>query len=71
MSDDTPDDELLSTYRLMSTRMLKESAVAFALDLVDAQREGPELEAFCQRRLDVITRVLEERGEVKPVGRMF
>lgn len=65
------DDELLTVYRDMPTSMLKHAAIAFALDRVDAHRQGPELEAFCTRRLEVICQVLEERGEVRPVGRMF
>lgn len=64
--DDLSDKQLLLTYREMPTAHVKRAAVAFLLDRAEAYKRGPELEVFCDRRLAVIRKVLEERGELMP-----
>lgn len=66
MVDAISDEALLRTYQGMPTVHLKRAAVGFALDLADRHKQGPELVAFCERRLAVIRQVLEARGETMP-----
>lgn len=71
MVTDASDAELEALYRSLPSLLLKRCAIAFSLDKAQAYVIGPELETFCDRRLVIIRKVLEERGEVFPIGRMF
>jgi hypothetical protein len=71
MSDDISDYALEASYRPQSTVQLKRAAVSFALDRADAYLGGPEREAFLERRLALIRRLLEERGETSPADNLF
>jgi hypothetical protein len=68
---DLSDGDLLATYRAMPTGHIKRAFNAFTLDIADRARAGEELVEFAERRLAVIRRVLQERGEVVPGEGLF